>query len=121
MAGIWTVVGVSKGHLAAKEQFLVNPSEDVDKENVASNIIMTDDELEQYVQEEKNHHINHKIHNKKEAAKEMNHFYEVLDRCSKEEKIIDQIAKCSQTVWSSLYPDPKSQILGVEPQTGKLI
>ena len=104
----------------AKEKFLVNPSEDVDQDSIESNIIITDSELEQYVKEEKNHHINDKIHNHKEAAKHVSNFYEILDRCSKEE-IIDRISKCSETVWSSLYPDPKSQILGVDSQTGKLI
>eukprot|EP00090_Calanus_glacialis_P003355 TRINITY_DN12484_c0_g1_i5.p1 TRINITY_DN12484_c0_g1~~TRINITY_DN12484_c0_g1_i5.p1 ORF type:complete len:892 (-),score=268.22 TRINITY_DN12484_c0_g1_i5:184-2859(-) len=121
IAGIWTVVGVSKGHMVAKEQFLVNPSEDVDKDIVASNIAITDAELEQFVQEEKNSHVNNKIQNQKEAAEFMNNFYEVLDRCSKEEEIIGHIAKCSEAVWSSHYPDPKSQILGVDSQTGKLI
>ena len=121
MAGIWTVVGVSKGHMVAKEQFLVNPSEDVDKDIVASNIAITDAELEQYVQEEKNSYVDNKIHNEKEAAEYLNNFYEVLARCGKEEEIIGQIGKCSETVWSSHYPDPKSQILGVDFQTGKLI
>ena len=121
MAGIWTVFGVIKGYLVVKEQFLVNPSEDVDEDTVATNIVISDSELEQLVQEEKDSHVGNKIHNEKEAAEYMNKFYEVLDRCGKAEEIIGQIAKCSETVWSSHYPDPKSQILGVDSQTGKLI
>ena len=121
MAAICTVDGVSKGYLVAKEQFLVNPSEDVDEDIVATNIVISDSELEQLVQEEKDSHVNNKIQNQKEAAEFMNNFYEVLDRCGKAEEIIGQIGKCSETVWSSHYPDPKSQILGVDFQTGKLI
>jgi Tfp pilus assembly pilus retraction ATPase PilT len=91
----------------AKEQFLVNPSEDVDEDIAACNIVITDAELEQFVKEEKNSHMVNKIHNQKEAATFMNTFYEVLDRCGKEEGIIGQMAKCSETVWSSHYSDHK--------------
>eukprot|EP00091_Calanus_sinicus_P020447 TRINITY_DN5588_c0_g1_i2.p1 TRINITY_DN5588_c0_g1~~TRINITY_DN5588_c0_g1_i2.p1 ORF type:complete len:139 (-),score=34.86 TRINITY_DN5588_c0_g1_i2:50-466(-) len=121
MAGIWTVVGVSKGQLVAKEQFLVNPSEDVVEDNVAKNIAITDYELEQIVQEEKNSNVNNKIQDEKEASEFMNAFYEVVDRCSMGEDTIGQLGKCSESVWSSLYPDHKSQISGVDPETGKLL
>ena len=56
-------MGVSKGHLVGKEQFLVNPSEDVDEDIVATNIVISDSELEQLVQEEKDSHVDNKIHN----------------------------------------------------------
>eukprot|EP00091_Calanus_sinicus_P020446 TRINITY_DN5588_c0_g1_i1.p1 TRINITY_DN5588_c0_g1~~TRINITY_DN5588_c0_g1_i1.p1 ORF type:complete len:135 (-),score=33.57 TRINITY_DN5588_c0_g1_i1:225-629(-) len=117
MAGIWTVVGVSKGQLVAKEQFLVNPSGDIDEDNVARNIAITDSELEQIVHEEK---YSHNMHDEKEVSEFMNNFYEVVARCSKED-ISDQLGKCSESAWSSLYPDHKSQISGVDSQTGKLL
>ena len=103
----------------AKEQFLVNPSSDVAIDIVSNNIIITDSELEKYVQEEKNSHLDNDIDQKK-AADNMNSFYEVVDRCSEGEVIIGEIEKCSETVWSSHYPDPKSEISGADPYTGKL-
>jgi len=119
-SGIWTVVGVSEGRLVAKEKFLVTPSEGV-HEVTSSNIVITDSILEQFVQEERKSQDDRKIHSKEEAAVHLKNFFEVLDRCSDDEDTADQFNACSETVWSSQYPDPKSQISGVDPETGKLI
>jgi len=116
-AGIWTVVGVSKGHMVAKEIFLVNPSSDVDNHLANNPILLTSTELEQFVKEEKKSDISIK----KKPSENIGQFFEVVDSCSEEDMVISVTAKCSESVWSSHFSDPKSQILGIDPHTGKLL
>eukprot|EP00092_Neocalanus_flemingeri_P009591 GFUD01010322.1.p1 GENE.GFUD01010322.1~~GFUD01010322.1.p1 ORF type:complete len:916 (+),score=308.33 GFUD01010322.1:197-2749(+) len=120
-AGIWTVVGVSGEQLVVKEKFLVTPSEGVG-EVARIDIGINDSRLEQFVQEEKNSQVDNQIINENKLAVLMKQFFEVLDRCSDDdEDTVGQFARCSETVWSSKYPDTKSQIWGVDPDTGKLL
>ena len=60
---------------------------------------------------------------KKKPSDKIRYFYEFADSCSEEgkEMIFSKIAKCSESVWSSHFSDPKSQISGIDPQTGKLL
>ena len=108
-AGVWTVVGVSQGSLVAKEEFLVNPSSGVRPVSAGSSIVMTSSELEQFVKEEGG--------GSGVAEEDINAFYQVVARCSQE----GEEERCSDSVWSSHYPDTKSQISGVDLKTGKLI
>ena len=118
-AGIWTVVGVSKGHMVAKELFLVNPCHDVDNDITNNHEVLTNAELEQFVEEEKKSLVDVK----KKPSDKKRYFYEFVDSCSEEgkEMIFSKIAKCSESVWSSHFSDPKSQISGIDPQTGELL
>ena len=107
-AGVWTVVGVSQGSLVAKEEFLVSASSGVRPDSAGSSIVLTSSELEQFVKEERRSGV---------VEEDINTFYQVVARCSQE----GDEERCSGSVWSSHYPDTKSQISGVDLKTGKLV
>ena len=79
-AGIWTVVGASNGNMVARELFLVNPSHDIDYDIANNPEVLTNAELEQFVEEEKTSNVGVRI----KLAEKIKKFYEVFDRCSEE-------------------------------------
>lgn len=120
LPGVWSVICVSNGHLVAKEQFLVNPIGGREIHSASSTIIHTDSSLEKFIQQDKLSGKDNVIDSDSRAAEFVKQFYIVVDKCSKDD-IQDNLNKCSETEWSSFYPDPKSQIFGVDPQSGKLL
>ena len=100
-----------------KERFLITPREDI-KEEIQENFAITDSIFKAIMNSPEEYKM--KIY-QSESVENMKTFFKVLDRCSDNTKVVPTLPKCSKTSWSSIYPDPKSTINGVDPVTGIIL
>jgi len=112
--GIWSIVATKNREFLYSEKFLVVSSH---KNQIAQNLPIssdTSDTFYNFLSEE----------NEDDLVGEndglVKHFFQVDGVCA-DTKAISSLPKCQETSWSTLFPDAKSEIIGVDPQTGNLI
>ena len=109
--GLWTlVVADTRGGLVYREEFPV-----LGTGTGQQGGILQDRELEILARREGEQQSGHSP----AAAELLSEYFSVLDRCSAGGQA--GLQDCSGMAWSSLSPDPKSEILGVHPDTGHLL
>jgi len=116
--GVWRAIVVHDGSLYAEEKFLVVPSllkydsvqEMEEKENYK---LITDAYIERYLE---NSPAPELIENDEDLYSAMGKYFNLVDSCGS----LNCLKHCSETSWSSKFPDPKSQITGVDPVTNEI-
>jgi len=112
--GIWSVVATKNGEFLFSENFLVVSSH---KNEIAQNLPISSDSRDTFYdflsedQEKDPGDGNEDL---------IEQFFHVDGVCG-DTNAISSLPKCQETSWSTLFPDAKSAIIGVDPQTGNLI
>ena len=107
--GVWTVIGVFNEQMFYKEKFLILPDSEKD-ESVPHAVIK--DPIEKFVDPNERLEL--------DARSMISKYFTVSESCTVEE-VISDIPLCHKTPWSSLFPDTKSIISGVDPKTGNIV
>ena len=145
MSGVWTIVVINQqtNHLLCRIQFLVFPTQNIDESNAALYNVSLVEQLkilkiahESETKREKklleiNRNLTSSSSNKELLFNQLvNDFYTLVSICSVENgELINQnkkdpnqhISLCNETVWSSLSPDPKSDISRFDKELKLLI
>ena len=110
--GLWTVVGLLADQLLYRETFLVLPGGQISGQMNQSHkqtAVKEDPSLEKY--------LDHQARLDGDPGSLIERFFTVEDHCGLE----DPLPPCHNTPWSSFFPDRKSEILGIDPETGLII
>ena len=120
-AGVWTVVAMYKNDYLFSEQFLVASSDD-DQKKVAQNDPLQGEDGFKKLNVRHGKHIFEEIFFKNHKPLSLlKMFFHIDDVCIKAPADNLDLTLCEQSSWSTLFSDPKSEILGVNPETGQLI
>ena len=111
LPGAWTVIGVLGDQLLYKETFLVLPSGETNHSHKQT-AIKEDPVLEKY--------LDPSARLEGDPVSLIGRFFSVEDHCGVDH-LISPPHSCHQTPWSSFFPDRKSEILGIDPETGHII
>ena len=111
MPGLWTVIGVLADQLLYRETFLVLPTGEK-KQSHKQTAIKEDPVLEKY--------LDPAARLEGDPVSLIGRFFTVEDHCCVD-PLISPLPSCHQTPWSSFFPDRKSEILGIDPETGEII
>ena len=111
MPGLWTVIGVLADQLLYRETFLVLPTGEK-KQSHKQTAIKEDPVLEKY--------LDPAARLEGDPVSLIGRFFTVEDHCGVD-PLIFPLPSCHQTPWSSFFPDRKSEILGIDPETGEII
>ena len=110
MPGVWTVIGTLTDQLLYKETFLILPGDSVEmNQSHKQKAIKEDPSLEK--------HVDPSARLDGEPLSLIGRFFTVEDHCVAG----DHLTSCHHTPWSSFFPDRKSEILGIDPETGHII
>ena len=112
MPGVWTVVGTLADKLLYKETFLILPTGETNQ-SYKHSAIKEDPSLQKFVDP------SDKVEGDPESL--IGRFFAVEDRCHVEDDHIVDYSWCHETAWSSFFPDSKSEILGIDPETGQIV
>ena len=117
--GVWTVIGSYNKEYLFSEHFLVvdNPLEIRD---LGHNPPVDNKDLF-YEQLAKEHRVFTDNYNELQQLDLIKTFFTIDAACSVKKLTGVDLPLCSDSSWSSEYPDPKSDILGVDPSSGQII
>ena len=111
LPGVWTVIGLLADQLLYRETFLVLPSGEKSPSHKHT-AIKEDPLLEKYVDQS--------ARLEGDPVSLIGRFFTVEDHCGVDH-LISPLPSCHQTPWSSFFPDRKSEILGIDPETGHIV
>ena len=111
LPGVWTVVGTLADQLLYKETFLILPSGET-KPSYKHSAIKEDPSLEKFVDPSDRP--------EGEPVSLIGRFFTVEDQCGVGAPLTSPLPPCHHTAWSSFFPDSKSEILGIDPETGQI-
>jgi len=113
LPGVYTVLAVKNSEFLFSEQFLITSN----SQDPAINLEIENSESFKKIANE-NNVFDESLSDKIELSL-MQNLYQIEGICSTNDEL-EQVPSCDKTSWSSLYPDEKSKIIGVNPETGFL-
>ena len=108
--GVWTAVGMKQNELFYKEKFLILPNDE--EAPSYQHTVIKDPSLERFVGPAD------RIEG--DPTSLISQFFLVEEKCAVDD-VVSSLPSCHLTSWSSFFPDRKSQILGINPETGFIL
>merc|ERR1712150_91313 len=105
MPGVWTVLGILADQLLYRETFLVLPGGEMNQ-SYQQTAIKEVPSLDKY--------LDPSAKLEGDPVSLIGRFFTVEDHCG----LDNHLPPCHNTPWSSFFPDRKSEILGIDPETG---
>jgi len=114
LPGVYTVLALKNSEFLFSEQFLITSN----NQDPALNMEIENSEIFKNLAIE-NNVFDESLSDKIELSI-MQQLHPIEELCSTNNEL-ENLPSCDKTSWSSLFPDEKSKILGVNPETGFLI